>query len=171
MRVLKDAYDDITGQLTPHGQTLLPPCSGPRHMVFHPTATFAFVLNELNNTISTLPYDSATGTLAAPIATISALVEQPDKRSDRGGAAEVVISADGSRVYCTVRLGRDFDPMEAAPAAAFGVEYNIVATFAVAEGGGGLELLGNVSCGGSMPWVSQLHTQSAPQLAFKRRVY
>ena len=41
--------------------------------------------------------------------------------------------------------------MEAAPAAPFGVEYNIVATFAVAEGGGGLELLGNVSCGGSMP--------------------
>ena len=62
-----------------------------------------------------------------------------------------VISPDGSRVYCTVRLGRDFDPMEAAPAAPFGVEDNQLATFAVGADGK-LALLDNVSTGGSMPW-------------------
>ena len=150
--VVTYAYDDSTGQLTPHNQTALPAGSGPRHMVFHPRAHCAFVLNELNNTISTLPYDPATGTLSTPTATISALVEQPGRRSDRGGAAEVVVSADGSRVYSTVRLGRDADPMEAAPAFPFGVEYNVVASFAVDQSDGALTLLGNVSSGGSMPW-------------------
>ena len=150
--VVAYAFDDLSGQLTPHGQTPMPRGVGPRHMAFHPDAEFAYVLNELSNTVSTLPYNASTGALAPPVATISALVEQPGRRSDRGGAAEIVASPDGKRVYCTVRLGRDTDPMRAAPAFPFGVEYNVVATFAVKEGGGGLTLLGNVSSGGSMPW-------------------
>ena len=146
------AFDDLSGQLTPQGQTLMPPGSGPRHMVFHPSEKYVYVLNELNNTISTLPYDASTGALGPPDATISVLVEKPGRRSDRGGAAEIVASPDGTRVYCTVRLGRDTDPMSATPAFPFGVAYNVVATFAVTKDGGGLTLLANVSSGGSMPW-------------------
>jgi 6-phosphogluconolactonase len=146
------AFDDLSGQLTPHGQTLMPSGSGPRHMAFHPNEQYAYVLNELNNTISTLPYDASNGALGPPDATISALVEQPGRRSDRGGAAEIVASPDGERVYCTVRLGRDTDPMNATPAFPFGVEYNVVATLAVTKDGGGLALLSNVASGGSMPW-------------------
>lgn len=51
------------GKLVTHRETNLPPGSGPRHLVFHPTRKFAFVTNELNNTVTAFLYNEHTGQL------------------------------------------------------------------------------------------------------------
>lgn len=43
--------------------TELPSGSGPRHLAFHPKAPFAYLLNELNNTVTALHYNSQNGAL------------------------------------------------------------------------------------------------------------
>ena len=94
--VMSYAFDSDTGVLTPNGSTELPDFfdgkpAGPRHMCFHPNERFAFVLNELNNTVTTMEYDAKSGVLTVlDGSTVSALVEQSSPRPDRGGAAEIV---------------------------------------------------------------------------------
>ena len=96
--VISYAFDSDTGVLTPNGSTELPDFfdgkpAGPRHMCFHPNERFAFVLNELNNTVTTMEYDAKSGVLTLlEGSTVSALVEQSSPRPDRGGAAEIVRS-------------------------------------------------------------------------------
>jgi 6-phosphogluconolactonase len=41
-----------TGVLVPKGSTRLPPGKGPRHLVFHPTVRSAYLVNELDSTVS-----------------------------------------------------------------------------------------------------------------------
>jgi 6-phosphogluconolactonase len=41
----------------------LKPGSGPRHFAFHPRGKFAFVINELSNTITSFTYDAVEGSL------------------------------------------------------------------------------------------------------------
>ena len=43
--------------------TQLPDGAGPRHMIFHPNGKIAYVINELNSTVSVLHYNSATAAL------------------------------------------------------------------------------------------------------------
>jgi len=52
--------------------TALPPGSGPRHLTFHPTGKFVYVINELLCTMTAFAYDSTAGTLTS-IQTISTL--------------------------------------------------------------------------------------------------
>eukprot|EP01050_Picozoa_sp_SAG11_P012145 SAG11_NODE_1333_length_5179_cov_3.502953_3_plen_195_part_00 len=124
--------------------------SGPRHLCWHPSSEYVFVLNELNNTVTTCGWNGETGALVQR-GTERVLLDVEGRPSNRGGAAEIVASADGERVYCTVRLGRDAAPMQSFAAAPFGVEYNVVATLEV-EAAGALRLLANTACGGSFPW-------------------
>lgn len=42
----------------------LPPGAGPRHFTFHPGGRYAYVINELNCTMTAFTYDAAAGTLA-----------------------------------------------------------------------------------------------------------
>ena len=97
------AFDAERGQLTQEHQSAMPPGSGPRHMVFHPGGTTAYVLGELDSTLTTCGYDAATGSLT-PGAVTSLL---PDG-ADPGGntAAEIVVSADG-RFVCASNRGDD----------------------------------------------------------------
>ena len=48
------------GTLTPNDPPFaaLKPGSGPRHMVFHPDGRTAYVINELNSTITRFDYDA-----------------------------------------------------------------------------------------------------------------
>ncbi|KAB8161197.1 beta-propeller fold lactonase family protein [Streptomyces sp. 3MP-14] len=94
------AFDAEAGQLTEEHQSAMPPGSGPRHMVFHPGGETAYVLGELDSTLTTCGYDAATGALT-PGAVASLL---PDG-ADPGGntAAEIVVSADGRFVYASNR--------------------------------------------------------------------
>ncbi|MGG1617897.1 lactonase family protein [Paenibacillus sp. NRS-1782] len=51
------------GKLVTHREAELPPGSGPRHLVFHPSRPYAFVANELNNTVAVFSYNERNGEL------------------------------------------------------------------------------------------------------------
>ena len=72
---LTDGFDKSTGQLQPHDQVAIPEdAAGPRHMVFHPNGNFAFVLNELQNTVTCCSYSPAEGRLSVLGDSISAII-------------------------------------------------------------------------------------------------
>jgi 6-phosphogluconolactonase len=58
-------FDAEKGTLTPNDPPAakLAPGSGPRHFTFHPDGKHAYAINELNSTLTTFAYDSATGAL------------------------------------------------------------------------------------------------------------
>lgn len=65
--VLQMLFDAATGRLNPNPAPAfhLPPGAGPRHLEFHPGGSVAYLLNELDATITTLALDPAAGTLQA----------------------------------------------------------------------------------------------------------
>ncbi|MFI7342856.1 lactonase family protein [Streptomyces sp. NPDC050085] len=90
------------GRPTLHHETALRPGSGPRHLVFHPSGSHAYVLNELAPTLTVCHWDPTTGTLK-PLTEHAVLPEPP-----RGDAypSEIVISPDG-RFLWTATRGED----------------------------------------------------------------
>lgn len=73
----------------------LPPGSGPRHMTFHPDHPYAYVINELGNTIQALDYDESTGQLTG----IEIYSTLPDDFEDVSYCADIHISPDGKFLY------------------------------------------------------------------------
>lgn len=73
--------------------------AGPRHIAFHPSKPFAYVINELDSTLVTYRYDAASGTLE-PLQVLSAL---PESYTGNSRASEVVIAGDGRFVYSSNR--------------------------------------------------------------------
>ncbi len=71
--------------------------AGPRHIVFHPGGRFAFLLNELDNTVVSLAYD---GHAFATVQTLSTL---PAGFSGASKAAAVKVSADGRFLFASNR--------------------------------------------------------------------
>jgi 6-phosphogluconolactonase len=94
-------FDDKTGQLspadTPFFQTA--PGAGPRHFTFSKEGNNAFVVNELNSTITCLKYDSGTGILTE-IQTLSTL---PPEFAGENTCADVHIHPNGKFVYASNR--------------------------------------------------------------------
>ena len=68
--------DAATGKLTPNEPAFakLAPGSGPRHLDFHPSGKFAYVINENNMTVTAFAYDAKSGALTE-IETVSTLPE------------------------------------------------------------------------------------------------
>ena len=75
--------------------TQLPEGAGPRHMTFHPNGKIAYVINELNSTVSVLHYnaESAQLTIAQTLPTL------PEGFTDTNTCAEIAVSADGRFLY------------------------------------------------------------------------
>jgi len=92
---------DPTGRLVPAN----PPSvacrenAGPRHAVFHPSGTFAYVVNELDSSVTVYRYHDDTGGLE-PIQIVPSL---PDTFTGNSRAAEIAISADGRFLYVSNR--------------------------------------------------------------------
>jgi 6-phosphogluconolactonase (cycloisomerase 2 family) len=55
----KILWFDVSGALVRRGECQLPRGVGPRHLVFHPTLRVAYVVNELNSSVSMLAVDEA----------------------------------------------------------------------------------------------------------------
>jgi 6-phosphogluconolactonase len=68
--------DSTTGALTANDPAFgaVAPGSGPRHFDFHPSGKFAYVINELGNTVTAFEFDPATGGLKE-VQTVSTLPE------------------------------------------------------------------------------------------------
>lgn len=75
------------------------PGSGPRHLIFHPSGRYVYVINELSNTVSSFNYDSKAGMLKNR-QTISTL---PADFKGTSHCADLKITPDGRYLFATNR--------------------------------------------------------------------
>jgi 6-phosphogluconolactonase len=96
-KVLIYAFDSNSGTIKPNSTpfTKVTPKSGPRHFAFHPTGRFAYVINEMANTVTALAYDPANGSLDE-LQTISTL---PADFNGTSYTAEVQVHPSGKFLY------------------------------------------------------------------------
>ncbi|MEU9967328.1 lactonase family protein [Streptomyces malaysiensis] len=113
----------------PHREVRLRPGSGPRHLAFHPRGDHAYVVNELDPTITACRWDAASGVLE-PLGETRVL---PDGTDAETYPAEVVVSGDGRFVWAANR-GHDS-----------------ITTLALDASGDRMELVTTTPCGGHWP--------------------
>ncbi|MEV5833383.1 lactonase family protein [Nocardia sp. NPDC052112] len=99
--ILQYRFDAETGLLTPNEPPRVEttPGAGPRHLVFHPSGSFAFVTNELDGTVHSYRFESATGTLGL-IASASVL---PPRSDGPPWTSELRGTPDGRYLYVAER--------------------------------------------------------------------
>lgn len=90
-------FDAKAGKLIPARQpwAQLKPGAGPRHFTFHPNGRYAYVINELDSTLTAFSYDKVNGTLRA-MQTVSAL---PTDFSGKNDCADLHVSPSGKFLY------------------------------------------------------------------------
>lgn len=128
-RVLVYRLDLAGGRLVPHGEARVAAGSGPRHLDFHPSGRFAYVINELAGTMSVFAWDAANGTLAG-LQTVSALA---DDYTGRKWSADVHVHPSGRFVYGSNR------------------SHDSIVIFAVNPSTGRLSLVGHEATRGRTP--------------------
>lgn len=122
---------DEQGRLLPHDPPFasVAPGAGPRHFAFHPTGRFAYVINELNSTVTAFAFDSQRGTLT----TIHSVSTLPADFQGENTTAEVVVHPGGRFLYGSNR------------------GHNSIAVFAISPADGRLTALGHTPSGGRTP--------------------
>jgi 6-phosphogluconolactonase len=130
-KVMIYRVDRITGKLTPAKQPFseLKPGAGPRHLSFHPTGKFLYVISELDSTMSAFQYNEREGTLTL-IDTVSTL---PSDFSGTSYCADVHVSPSGEFLYGSNR------------------GHNSIVVFAIDPRTGKLTLVEHVSTEGNWP--------------------
>ena len=96
-KVAQYAFDATTGMLTANAVPSLATANGagPRHLAFAPDGKHAYLINELNSTLSALAYDAATGRLSE-LQTVST---RASGATGTNTGAEVVVHPNGTFVY------------------------------------------------------------------------
>jgi 6-phosphogluconolactonase len=102
---------------------------GPRHFTFHPNGRFAYVINEMGNTITTFAYEPQTGALS----TLQTLPTLPDGYTGDNHTADIHVHPNGKFLYGSNR-GHDS-----------------IAIYAIDSETGTLEALGQESTRGEGP--------------------
>jgi 6-phosphogluconolactonase len=129
-KVLVYRFDPAAGMLTannpPHAT--VSPGAGPRHFAFHPSGRFAYVINEMNSTVTAFAYDAEKGALSE-IDTESTLPGPQQGNS----TAEVQVHPSGKFLYGSNR------------------GHNSLAIFRIDDKTGGLTPAGHQPTGGRTP--------------------
>ncbi|CAL9626387.1 lactonase family protein [Streptomyces sp. enrichment culture] len=115
------------GTLEEVGQERVRAGAGPRHLTFHPGGRYAYLANELDNTVSVCAYDRDSGRLTAG---------EPQPTGTGAGEnypAQLVVTGDGAFAYLANR------------------GHNSITRYAVEEAGARLRLLDTVPVGGDFP--------------------
>jgi 6-phosphogluconolactonase len=96
-RVINYKFDPTHGKLLKNKIpfTKTAPGSGPRHLTFHPNGKFAFLILELNSSMTSLHYNSEKGAFSE-IQTISTLPDGFDKKNK---SADVHVAPSGRFLY------------------------------------------------------------------------
>lgn len=130
-QVLIYQFSSEAGTLKPNAPPFakVAPGAGPRHFAFHPTGRFAYVINELNSTLTAFTYDAQQGRLTL-LETASTL---PAGFEGSNTTAEVVVHPSGNFVYGSNR-GHDS-----------------LACFRIDQQTGKLTLMGHTPTGGETP--------------------
>ncbi|HUS33432.1 MAG TPA: lactonase family protein [Kofleriaceae bacterium] len=100
-KVAQYTFDASSGALTANATPKLDTASGagPRHIAIAPNAKHAYLINELNSTLSALAFDSATGRLTE-LQTVST---RESGASGSNTGAEIVVHPSGKFVYASNR--------------------------------------------------------------------
>jgi 6-phosphogluconolactonase len=100
-KVMIYRFDPEKGKLTPHDPPFaaLKPGAGPRHMVFGRDGRFAYVINELNSTVTVFAYNPSNGALKE-LQTVSTL---PGHWEGANTTAEIGIHPSGKFLYASNR--------------------------------------------------------------------
>jgi 6-phosphogluconolactonase len=100
-RLLVYRFDEATGSLTRNDPAFSEALSGsgPRHIVFASSGRFAYVVQELQSSVSTYSYDAKLGVLHH-LQTISTL---PENFHGSNTGAEIQVAASGRFVYASNR--------------------------------------------------------------------
>lgn len=134
--VLVYRFDRTSGQLTPNDppSSNVEPGAGPRHLSFHPTGRYAYLVNELDLTIDAFAYDAGRGSLTS-IQTVSTLPDSARSHAVESGysTAEIRVHPSGRFVYASNR------------------GHNTIAVFAVDESNGRLTPVEYKPTGGRNP--------------------
>jgi 6-phosphogluconolactonase len=131
-KVMVYHFDAAKGSLTPNDPpfTSLKPGSGPRHFDFHPSARYAYSINELSSTVTAFSYDKAKGVLTE-IQTLSTL--PPDYKSPNQSTADVHVHPSGKFLYGSNR------------------GHNSIVVYSIAPSTGKLTYIENTSTQGGVP--------------------
>ena len=130
-QVFQFLFDEMTGWLMANTPPVLQLAqgSGPRHLVLSPDNRFAYLLNELSATVTTLALDAKTG-LLSEVASASALPPDsklvpgtprtgsgpPRNRDNDIWAADIHVTPDGRFVYASERTSSTIATLAADPA-------------------------------------------------------
>ncbi|MFE5812443.1 lactonase family protein [Streptomyces sp. NPDC056479] len=119
--------DQKAGTLTEVTRAQTKPGAGPRHLTFHPGGRYAYLANEVDNSVAVCAYDPGTGRL-----TIGA---EQDTGTGSGTSypAQIVVTPNGRYAYLANR------------------GHNSLARYAVEAKGARLRLLGTVPVSGDFP--------------------
>ena len=100
-RVYAYRLNAAAGQLTPLPEPafVTKPGAGPRHLVFHPNGKLAYLINELNSTVTALAYDAANGRFRE-LQTVSAL---PASYTGENSCADIHVAPNGLFLYASNR--------------------------------------------------------------------
>lgn len=100
-KIVGYTLDAAAAKLTPNRQPFVrvAPGSGPRHLTFHPSKPWAYLINELLNTVTLFHYDAADGTLIE-LAEVPTL---PAGTTVTSHTADVKVTPDGRFLYGTNR--------------------------------------------------------------------
>jgi 6-phosphogluconolactonase len=94
--------DPIKPDLLPHGFGVTPPGGGPRHMKFHTSGQFVYVLNELSLSVTAFSYDANQGRMTA-MQTIPTVPEEVKAKEMFASASEIRVHPSGKFVYAANR--------------------------------------------------------------------
>ena len=96
-QVLVYRLDPAKATLVPHEPPFasVKPGSGPRHLAFHPSGRFVFLISELSSTLTAFAYDAERGVLKE-LQTVSCL---PEDFTGTSSGAEVQVHPSGKFVY------------------------------------------------------------------------
>jgi len=85
------------GKLTPNDPAFveIEGGSGPRHFAFHPSGRFAYLINEMGNTVTAFAYDPANGALE----TLQTVPTLPDDFDGRSHTADIHVLPTGDYLY------------------------------------------------------------------------
>jgi len=129
-RIHSYAYDSDAGAIAPMDPPAarLAPGAGPRHFTIHPDPRWAYVVNELDNTVTAFSRNEA-----GNLETIQTIDTLPAKFDEANTTAEIVVHPTGKFLYASNR-GHDS-----------------IATFAIDAESGMLEATGHTPTGGKRP--------------------
>jgi 6-phosphogluconolactonase len=130
-KVLIYRFDPSKGTLAPNDPpaAAVAPGAGPRHFVFHPNGRRAYVVNEIDSTVTAFEYDPKAGALK----TLQTLSTLPQGVQGNNSTAEIVVHPSGKFLYASNR-GHDS-----------------IAVFTIDDGSGRLTVAGHQPTGGKTP--------------------